>query len=114
MFKHYTTIANLIKCGLATEEELVQAYAVHTYKTGKELPVPKIITQTVMDYREKIDTGSDDYKFYLEVHRAVYKKHIAIQRQKDWDRFDSMLKKRPISTREKDKKALEKLKLKNK
>lgn len=106
MFKHYTTIANLIKCGLATEEELVKAYA----QTGKELPVPKIITQTVMDYREKIDTGSDDYKFYLEVHRAVYKKHIAIQRQKDWDRFDSMLKKRPISTREKDKKALEKLK----
>ena len=63
MFKHYTTIANLIKCGLATEEELVKAYA----QTGKGLPVPKdTIVQGDMKYTST-NINSADFLFYKAV-----------------------------------------------
>ena len=66
----YKTITNLIKCGLATEEELVQAYA----QTGKVLPVPTKEIHTYTDYHKYEDIGSKDYKFYMEVERVIYKK----------------------------------------
>ena len=67
MFKHYTTIANLIKCGLFTEEELIKAYA----KTGKELPVPKdTIVQGDMKYTST-DINSKDFIFYKLVKSYV-------------------------------------------
>lgn len=67
MFEHYTTIANLIKCGLATEEELVQAYA----QTGKTLPVPKdTIVQGDMKYTST-DINSKDFIFYKLVKSYV-------------------------------------------
>ena len=67
MFKHYTTIANLIKCGLATEEELVKAYA----QTGKGLPVTKdTIVQGDMKYTST-DINSKDFIFYKLVKSYV-------------------------------------------
>ena len=67
MFKHYTTIANLIQCGLATEEELVKAYA----QTGKELPVPKdTIVQGDMKYTST-NINSKDFIFYKLVKSYV-------------------------------------------
>ena len=66
MFKHYTTIANLIKCGLATEEELVKAYA----QTGKGLPVPKdTIVQGDIKYTST-DINSKDFIFYKAIKLA--------------------------------------------
>ena len=67
MFKHYTTIANLIQCGLFTEEELVKAYA----QTGKGLPVPKdTIVQGDMKYTST-DINSKDFIFYKLVKSYV-------------------------------------------
>ena len=66
MFKHYTTIANLIQCGLFTEEELVQAYA----QTGKGLPVPKdTIVQGDIKYTST-DINSKDFIFYKAIKLA--------------------------------------------
>ena len=61
--KYYTTIKNLIDCGLATKEELVKAYA----KTGKELPVPKeTFIQGDMKYTST-NINSADFLFYKAV-----------------------------------------------
>lgn len=67
----YTTIQNLIQCGLFTEEELIKACAVHTYKTGKELPEPKdTIVQGDMKYTST-DINSKDFIFYKLVKSYV-------------------------------------------
>ena len=61
--KYYTTIQNLIDCGLATKEELVKAYA----KTGKKLPVPKeTFIQGDMKYTS-CNINSADFLFYKAV-----------------------------------------------
>lgn len=73
MYKYYKTIQNLLDCGLATKDELIQACARHSYKTGKEFTEPCLIKQTTVDYIKTVDIGSKDYKFYLEVIRQVYK-----------------------------------------
>ena len=75
--KHYTTIQNLIDCGLCTEQELIQARATHILHGGSKLPVPTIKKHIQTDYHEYEDITSKDYKFYLEVDRLVYKQeHI--------------------------------------
>lgn len=76
MYKYYTTIQNLMDCGLATKEELIKACAKHSLETGKELQEPTYIKQTTVDYKKVVDIGSTDYKFYLEVERQVYKNKI--------------------------------------
>ena len=71
--KHYTTIQNLIDCGLCTEQELIQARAKHILHGGSKLPVPTIKKHIQTDYHEFEDITSKDYRFYLEVDRLVYK-----------------------------------------
>lgn len=67
VYKHYKTIENLIQCGLATEKELVKAYA----QTEKELPVPKdTIVQGDMKYTST-DINSKDFIFYKLVKSYV-------------------------------------------
>lgn len=73
MYKYYTTIQNLLDCGLATKEELIKACANHVLKTNKQFSEPTYIKQNTVDYREIVDIASKDYKFYLEVERQVYK-----------------------------------------
>ena len=50
--KHYTTIQNLIDCGLCTEQELIQARATHILHGGSKLPVPTIKKHIQTDYHE--------------------------------------------------------------
>ena len=73
--KHYTTIQNLIDCGLCTEQELIKASAKHILQGGSKLPVPTIKKHIQTDYHEFEDITSKDYRFYLEVDRLVYKEH---------------------------------------
>ena len=73
MYKYYKTIQNLIDCELASKDELIQACASQVLKSGKEFTEPTYIKQNTVDYREIVDIGSKDYKFYLEVERQVYK-----------------------------------------
>ena len=74
--KHYTTIQNLLDCGLCTEQELIQARAKHVLEGGSKLPVPTIKKHIQTDYHEYEDITSKYYRFYLEVDRLVYKEHI--------------------------------------
>lgn len=72
MFEKYTTIGNLIQCGLFTEEELIKAYV----QTGKELPEPKDTNvYGDMKYTSR-NINSKDYIFYKAIKLANGKQMV--------------------------------------